>query len=289
MNKSPEPSPYCEDIDAALRYWQQGDCLLGEMWFAWRFVPPRPISEQAVNSFTEYPDIDIVEEQVPGLAIVTQTCDIVRTCKTRPFLEVCPLVYIDMPDLSAVQHGKQPRFAYLSGLRDKGLVVDLDRVMVVEKPLVMQHERVRGCFTDEDVRNFAEALARKRSRFAFPDDFVGWVSPLSSRLSSKHNKDSPEGIALRALREIRVHATPSWSADQVEIFFHFIRNVGGDLSGFQVSELNLETWLHLLQPSGRFMSVDGHLVDLEDITASEYVHSDRLDHDNLTIAYQLRG
>lgn len=287
MNKSPEPSPYCEEIDAALRSWQQGDCFLGEMWFAWRFVPPSPISDQAVKSFAEYPDIDIVEEQVPGLVIVTQTCDIVRSCTTRPFLEVCPLVH--MPDLSNVQRGKQPRYAYLSGLREKGLVVDLDRVMVIEKPLVMQHERVRGCMTDEDIRNFAEALARKRSRFAFPDDFVDWMRPLSNRLSSKHNKDSPEGIALRALREIRVQATPSWSADRVEIFFHFIRNIDADPPGLQVSDLDLEAWLHLLQPSGRFVSVDGHLVDLEDIKASEYVHSDRLDHDSLTISYQLRG
>lgn len=287
MNKSPEPSPYWEEIDAALRSWQQGDCFLGEMWFAWRFVPPSPISDQAVKSFAEYPDIDIVEEQVPGLVIVTQTCDIVRSCMTRPFLEVCPLVH--MPDLSNVQRGRQPRYAYLSGLREKGLVVDLDRVMVIEKPLVMQHERVRGCMTDEDIRNFAEALARKRSRFAFPDDFVDWMRPLSNRLSSKHNKDSPEGIALRALREIRVQAAPSWSADRVEIFFHFIRNIDADPAGLQVSDLNLEAWLHLLQPSGRFVSVDGHLVDLEDITASEYVHSDRLDHDSLTISYQLRG
>ncbi|MDE0101979.1 MAG: hypothetical protein OXN89_06335 [Bryobacterales bacterium] len=74
------------------------------------------------------------------------------------------------------------------------------------------------------------ALDRKRARTAFPNDFVQFASPLMRRMSSKHDKQSDEGRALRSLREIRVRAAPSWDADAVELLFWFIREEGESLS-----------------------------------------------------------
>lgn len=97
---------------------------------------------------------------------------------------------------------------HASALREQRLVADLDRVMTVEKSVVFSWQRTVGCPLDEDARNFARALARKRARFAFPNDFNRLVDPLSQRLKEKHDRRSPEGGALRALREIRVVVTP---------------------------------------------------------------------------------
>jgi hypothetical protein len=285
VDNSSEPDPRLEGADDALDDWQQGDCVLGEFWFAWRFCDTMPITPSAKLTAESGTDGDIVEEQVEGLAIVTQTCDIVRPFHQRPFLEVSPLVLTE--DIRAVECGKRPRYAYLPGLKDRGLVADLDRVMVIEKPFFIRHERVRGCLTDEDVRHFSDALSRKRSRFAFPDDFVALVKPFFSRFSNKYKKNSSEGEALRGLREIRVQASPSWGEQEVELFFHFIQKddeTPGDLAPHD----QLEAWLALIQPNGRFTSIHGQIAYLEDLTAAEYVHSDRLDFDSLTLSFLLR-
>jgi len=67
---------------------------------------------------------------------------------------------------------------------------------------------------------FAQALARKRSRFAFPEEFVESVRPIQQRIKEKHAKKSKEGEAFANCREIRVRAIPSWSEPaKVELWF----------------------------------------------------------------------
>jgi hypothetical protein len=44
----------------------------------------------------------------------------------------------------------------------------------------------------------------------------------------------------------------------------------------------LEQWLKLIPESGRFQNVEGSVVALEDMTAKEYVESDKLDLDHLS-------
>lgn len=78
--------------------------------------------------------------------------------------------------------------------------------------------------TDQQTRDFAQALARKRIRFAFPDDFTDLAGKLQNRIWEKHGKQSDEGKGLRALREIRVRAAPSWVDNHVDVMFWFIRN-----------------------------------------------------------------
>ncbi len=104
------------------------------------------------------------------------------------------------------------------------------------------------------------------------------------RLQAKHTKSSDEGAALRALREIRVQASPSWNASDIELMFWFIRNEDEPTSnGRQWHEL-LEQWLQLIPESERFPSVEGQVVTLEDLLAKEYVESDPLDLDHLSLS-----
>ncbi len=120
-------------------------------------------------------------------------------------------------ELQDIKRVKIPRYAYISGVAEQNLVADLDRVMTVEKTVVATWDRIIGCQNDEEIRAFGKALSRKCSRFAFPDDFNAFIRKLQKRMNDKHEKTSDEGLALRALREIRVQATPSWDAEETSL------------------------------------------------------------------------
>ncbi len=269
-----------DEIDRALEAWRQGDCVVGEQWFVHRLDPTFPVTESgriAANA-----NADLAEKQVEGLVVVSQTCDVVRSCRERPYVEVCPLVEVDQEMWRDIERGRRPAYASVPALVGRGLVAHLDRVMTVEKPVVAKWCRTPGPSTDEQARLFALALARKRVRFAFPDDFNALANKLQNRLVKKHDKDSAEGRALRALREIRVHAAPRWDDEQVTLTFWFVRNDQDvDFEGRSWSSF-LEAWLKLMPTKGRFANLQGQVAALEDMTAADFFYSDPLDLDHLS-------
>lgn len=270
-----------DDINKALSDWRQGDCVVGEHWFVYRYNSQNPITIE--NQIPESDNCDLMEKEVKGFAVITQTCDLVRDCKTRPFIEVSPLVEVDEGNLDQIRKGRKPQYAFIPGVADLSLVADLDRVMTVEKSVVATWTRTPGSDSNNKRKQIAQALARKRIRFAFPDDFHDLVKKLQSRLQEKHDKQSDEGEALRALREIRVRAVPDWNSDKVEeLMFYFIRNQ--DEPSFKGQEWYtlLEKWLKLVPSGDRFSGVYGNVVTLEDMTALEYIESDPLDLDHLS-------
>lgn len=289
MNRRDEAPPAAIDrideahrgrIDAALQAWRQGDCVLGDQEFLFRLNPAAPITEPAAAAAAV--GADAAEVQVHGFAMVTQTCDIVRACESRPFVQVCPLVQVDADRLAEIRRGRRPNYAFLPGTEQQRLVADLDRVMTVEKAVVADWERVVGAPQDEDVRRLRQALTRNRSRVAFPDDFVRLASQLTSRMSKKHDVQSDEGRALRALREIRVRAAPSWRATEIALLFLFVRSDSDETFAAQTWDNYLDLWLNRVQPTGRFTELDGVIQTLDDLTGRDYVESDPLDLDHLS-------
>lgn len=281
MTRPDEVPPAGTDrIDDALRLWRQGDCVLGDQRFLFRLAPGAPLTEAATIAADA--GVDAAEARVHGFAVVTQTCDIVRACEGRPFVQVCPLVEVDADRLVEIRRGYRPSYAFLPGTEARRLVADLDRVMTVEKAVVADWERVAGAPQDEDVRRLRQALARSRSRVAFPDDFAQFVSQLRRRVSKKHGAQSDEGLALRALREIRVRAEPSWWASEVSLLFVFVRGDPDETFAGYSWDHYLDLWLNRVQPGGRFRHVDGVVQTLDDLTARDYVESDPLDLDRLS-------
>jgi hypothetical protein len=269
-------------VDEALAAWRQGDCVLGDCWFVHRFDPQRPLTDETTRAAAGDASVDLLESAVRGLMIASQSCDIVRSCKERPFVEVCPLVEMDEKELGQVKQGLRPRYVCVPGVAQRRMAADLDRAMTIEKAVVAAWHRTPGCGTDGERRGLALALARKRARFAFPDDFVRMTKKLQDRLRQKHDRDSPEGRALRALREIRVRAAPFWDASEIEITFWFVRDAEPlELHG-KGWDAFLEAWMKLVPPQGRFRDVEGHAVTLDDLTARDYVDSDSLDLDYLS-------
>ena len=280
MTAESEPEPRVTSVDHVLSAWRQGDCVLGEHWFAHRLDKSFAVTD--AGRVAAEADADLAEQQVLGLVVVKQTCDVVRSCTERPYVEVCPLVEVDDGRLREIQRGRRPSYAFVPLVAERKLAADLDRVMTVEKPLVATWERTPGWTTDAEARAFAPALARKRVRFAFPDDFTKLVRKLQKRLEEKHDRESVEGRALGALREIRVSAAPSWDAASCELSFWFVRNGEDvDCEGKGWGDL-VESWLKLAPESGRFTKIYGQVTTLEDLRAADYVDSDPLDLDHLS-------
>jgi hypothetical protein len=267
-------------VDEKLQQWSQGDCVIGEYWFIHRCAPELPLTSDSQEAAFE--GVDVVESSVRGLVILTQTCDIVRRSVDRPFIEVAPLVEVPEEKTHSIERCERPQYASIPSLRIHRLVADLDRTMTVEKAVVAKWPRTPGCRTDDERRRFAWALARKRSRCAFPDDFTRFAEKLTARLSDKHNRQSDEGRALRTLREIRIRAAPSWDATLVELTFWFIRK--DDETDFEGKRWDafLAIWQGLIPASDRFEVVNCFVTELQDLTARDYVESDILDFDHLS-------
>lgn len=277
-------------IDDALQSWRQGDITLDTglefVHFADLTRPHGPVSRQVAEALandgeTVGAGATPILDEVSGMVILSQTCDVVRGCRDRPYVEVAPLVEVPETLLNEIRVFKRPGFACVPKTVEDRLVADLDRTMTVEKSLVATWNRTPGCETDEQVRDFANALARKRTRFAFPDDFVAAAQRLQERLVDKHNKKSDEGAHLRSLREIRVRAAPSWDADEVELSWWFIKE-GEPVDAHIDWPKFLDRWLALFDQTGRFHGNVPIACRLEDLTARDYVESDRLDLDRLS-------
>lgn len=103
-----------------------------------------------------------------------------------------------------------------------------------------------------------------------------------SRMSSKHDRQSDEGRALRELREVRVRAEPSWFEDEVKLIFWFIRDADHQIFEGQRWDHFLEMWEKRLPAKGRFVDVQTVVLTHDDLTAREYVESDPLDLDHLS-------
>ena len=280
MPKLDEQSDDIKRIDRVLSDWRQGDFALGQQWFIHAADPSQALTTESGQARG---GLQAITSDVEGLILLTQSCDIVRPCVDRPFLEVAPLVKVPPHLLEEIERGIRPAYAYLPAVANDNIVAHLDRVMTVEKSVVATWVKTGGFNTAEQATKFSEALARKRARFAFPDDFNDFVENLHKRLRKKHDKQTDEGKALRDLREIRVSALPSWEAHQnVELTFWFIRKDGEPIFPSHIWRLRLDLWLKLIPPEGRFTHIEGLIVSMEDLKASDYSESARLDLDYLS-------
>lgn len=279
-------------INRSLSEWRQGDIVLDagleSFHLAYLSQPNSPASIQVATRLehegTPLPD-DVTPIMVasPGLVMVSQTCDVVRDCMTRPFVEVAPLVELSERTVEEVKRLKRPAFAYVPATANRRLVADLDRPMAVEKAIVARWNRVPGWTDDQEIHDFALALSRKRARYAFPDDFVRAAQGFQKRLVEKHNRQTSEGSHLRALREIRVRAAPSWNDERVQLSWWFIKERDPESIESDWHAM-VESWLCLFDQNRRFETGQWTACRLEDMTARDYVESVRLDLDQLSVA-----
>lgn len=273
------------EVDRASAQWCQGDIVdFGVMsWWANRELPLSQPAESIAKG-DRGAEMSTVYAEADALVIVSQTCDIVRDARTRPFVQLARLVRLTDQVAAEARRGTRPRFVPVPGA---GLdaFCDLDVIVTAEKSLLTRWQRRVGLPTEIDRRRFGRAVGRSYSRFAFPDDLHRSLQPMVRRIRERHDRDSPEGRALSALEEIRVTGAPSWSAPAIEVFIVFAPPSASDAAEIMTDEewdQIVDEWVARAEPHGVVRSVDGAMIPLDELTAREYTDSDLLDLDHLS-------
>lgn len=191
------------NVDESLKLWRQGDFALdvGGFLFA------------GLTDDHDAFDAREVTENIVGLVVISQNCDIIRRTGGRFYIAVSPLVQVSAEEVAAAKKGRRP---YLTSVENTAETVfaDLSRVMSVHKDVVATWKRCAGFETVAGRLRFAAALERKFGQFAFPNDFHSSIKSFHARVWSRHDKvDSAPGKVYRSLVQIRFNAEPNWESD----------------------------------------------------------------------------
>jgi len=267
-----------EALTQALGRWRQGDYSLAVTDFV--FV------DRLVD---DGPQVDARVEAVPGLVVVTQTCDIVNAAPGKGYVVVCPLKELTDQALEDVRKGRSPAGAMLEHPPRPDVVVDLGRMMSVHKSVLARMERRAGFSTDEGRARFAEALERKHGRFAFPDRFNDDVlAKLRKRIVEAHGKATSEnGKAYRSIQTARVSAAPHWEAPDIEVTFHFIlvQENEREAKREQIAKTLDDHLGKIAWPSGIRPATPLYMMTtMEEMTAAQWTGSQPIDWDFISSA-----
>lgn len=203
-----------------------------------------------------------------GVVIISQTCDVVLP--NRPTVQVAKRVHLIETAASDARDGKRPRYVHLPALGEKDFA-DLEVITTVTKPTVARLSRLPGVESDDEMRRFGRAVARRFGRFPFPDEVTPWLRPLEEVVSSRTRKSaSPEGQALREVVELRVEATGGWRAAPYDLTLVVVVEPGAlpAFPGDDLPELPnvLRSWLYGADGASNRSSseIAGRLVNAND-------------------------
>lgn len=215
-----------------------------------------------------------------GVAILTQTCEIIKSANVRPDVQVAVLVKVEDDEVARILKGDQPNHAIVPGLEGQSLAIDFDAAATVSKEVVALWPRTPGCPTDDARRTLARQLARHRQRYAFPDAFNDDVlKPLRRWVESKRKKEGAHGAFIRESFEFRITCDDWTAPSELTILAVMKRSPAGE----EIMNWREATFAMLGKGKyERFPKPDVRIVTLDDISAREYLNSDRLDWDGLS-------
>ena len=213
---------------------------------------------------------------VPGFAVITQSCDIIKS--DRPMLQIAALQALPPEHLDQVERRRRPQFGHIPALKEIGYAVDFDHVTLVSKEVVAGLQRSPGCTNDDEKRAFAQALARHKRRTAYPIRFNDAVEPMKKWLDNKKGKASAAGRFADEIDQIRV-ACSDWDAG-AEISFTCILSNEPPIA-------ELTEWLGfadkiISKVVSEYPGTTIRLVTWDQFSARELRDSDQLDFDGLS-------
>jgi hypothetical protein len=156
--------------------------------------------------------------------VVSQSCD--ASLPNRERIQIAPLVrLIDKNDVQEAASGKRTQYVGVPML-GPDFFADLDGITTVTKTGLLGYERLAGVQTDQQVREFAFSVSRRFGRFAYPDEVVECLRPLTKALQSKARKEqSPLGQVLGRVHSFRVHCE-DWTTPPYEVTLVIILEPG---------------------------------------------------------------
>lgn len=240
-----------------LEDWRQGDVILAPF----RLPVLAPSSNGALAIRNHSAD--------EGIAIISQSCDVVKDIAKCPWIQVAPLVKVDPDQFDQVEQRKHPRLTTVPALRDHSLAIDLDFCCSIEKQAIAHYDRVCGCPCDQSQARLSEDLARHRGRFAFPDDFNAEIAAhVKAWFKDKVKRDSPAAELARQVTEVRVLCDDLSDPKQITLWLMLDEAPKLPLAEEWMNALN--TLARRASKSSKFPDVDVDLIAYGDISAAEY-------------------
>ncbi len=288
----PIPEAERKRINKAMQDWRQGDIVLGDdleaVHMADLSLAHSPQSRDCVRELllqgrvAEPGTVPVLDDNVHGMVMLSHSCEIVRDCVNRPFVVLAPLVPVSKEWMREIRLRRRLRYIFVPATEGELLVGDLEKSTIYEKASVAGWKRTPGWKDDLEGKVFADTLAHKFSRVAFPDDFLQACSAMSDHITSEHKKDSAEGAMLRKLDEILVCPRPSWDSEKVSLDWWFV--IGESVKEVDADKWtrHLNTWVSLFDCSGRYRLGKKTACKHTQFTADDYRKSFRLDFDSLS-------
>ena len=250
--------------------WRQGDLFLAPVELPAVVLDGEELAWQGIDA-------------AHGVILISQSCDIIRDVEHRPFVHVAALVLATDEEIARAIRRETPSRVHLECIVDQHLLIDLDVTATIHKSVVATWLRTPGCQSDDERRRIAAALARFRQRFAFPDDFNALVQPIRKWIESKRSKQSAQGNFVRAMNEVRVRCA-DWE-NPAEITFYVMVNAmpeAAEMADWLAAAKTLEQ--KAAAAKGRYPSPEFQIVRYDDLSAGEYLMTDRLDWEGLSDA-----
>lgn len=149
-----------------------------------------------------------------GVAVISQTCDIVQKSKKR--VCIAPIIDVGNEDILAARKGRRPLYLYLRDQydKDKELVADLECMTSIPKKSIGGKKIIARAVqhsSGKAAAMFADRLGRVFTRFPYPDEIPPVFRKFQHHIRSKSDKRSYIATVLSYVEDIRI------SAEQWEI------------------------------------------------------------------------
>jgi hypothetical protein len=219
LDAVPSLPPVSDRADATLADFQQGEIIKpersealeeetpgGRANFVSELIAPllQRLRGTRVTAIPEHP----LKSMPNGAVVLSQTCDIVQ--RDRLTVQIAPLVPLSGSMANEARIRRRPQYVPLPNAPEN-LFIDLERLTSVHKNDLVDITHEAGINSQGDARKLAQSIGRRFTRFPFPDNVHPWLRPLEEVLQTKADRpNSPEGIALQSVMEIRVEAKGKW-------------------------------------------------------------------------------
>jgi hypothetical protein len=282
---SPNPE-LIKDVDKAMKAWWQGDYCdePGVFYLANPDAPLTSVAADAAGESAGEDEVVVTDDDVVGLVVLTQTCDIRKTARKETFLHFARLVELDAVTAKEARDKKRPRYVHVPGRGDTSFA-DISLVVTVEKAVVAEWTRKQGCSNDDDRKDFREGVRRRWSRFAFPSDVDATLKPLADALKKDEGKDNQAGKAIDSLWEIRVLAVGGWYTPPVQLYLYFIVRPTHMPMPLPFDEVKavVAGWMKNCPAKGDVGNIECEVVPIDELSAYDYSRSEELDTDALSV------
>ncbi len=160
-------------------------------------------------------EVQVDPRETPrGVAVLSQTCDVVQPGKTRCL--VAPVMDADADEIADARKGKKPLWLCLESSSGDvpARIADIELATSVPKD-VLVGRRVLARYaenpSDAQAGKIAARVGRAYGRFPFPDEVYPVFGELRSRAQSRSGTPSPFGQTVDLVDDLRVGAD-QWPA-----------------------------------------------------------------------------